>query len=135
MELRYWLTRGAVAGLIVLGIGGRLLMRIIAHMEHRPIMVLTVGGTLTVVLAGTVAGLFSGFIYYLARRFLDRPWLRTTVFILVCGLVTWRGVHQLLLIPQLMFFALALAYLVIIDVMGRKRSPASAEPMILAQGT
>ena len=120
MELRYWLTRGALVGLIVLGIGGRLLMRVIAHMEHRPLFVFTVQGTLTVVLTGTVAGLFAGFIYYLARRFLRVPWQRTAVFIGICELVSWRGVHGLLPLPQLMFMGLALIYLVIIDTMGRR---------------
>jgi hypothetical protein len=120
MELTYWLIRGALVGSIVLGIGGRLLMRAIAHMEHRPLLVLTVQGTLTVVFAGTVAGLFAGLIYYLTRRFLSRPWLRTAVFVGICELVTWRGVHGLLPVPQLMFMALALIYLGIIDTMGRR---------------
>lgn len=119
-ELKCWLIRGALVGLIVLGIGGRLLMRVIAHMEHRPLLVFTGQGTLTVVFAGTVAGLFAGFIYYLARRFLRQPWLRTGVFIVICELVTWRGVHGLLPGPQLMFMTLALIYLGIIDTMGRR---------------
>jgi hypothetical protein len=120
MGLRTWLIRGALVGLIVLGVGGRLLMRVIAHMEHRPVFVFTIEGTLTVVFAGTVGGLFAGFIYYLARRFLHQPWLRTLVFIAICELVTWRGVHGLLPIPQLMFMTLALVYLIIIDTMGRR---------------
>lgn len=119
-ELKYWLIRGALVGLVVLGIGGRLLMRVIAHMEHRPLLVFTLQGTLTVVFAGTVAGLFAGLIYYLVRRFLHQPWLRTAVFIVICELVTWRGVHGLLPVPQLMFMTLALIYLCIIDTMGRR---------------
>jgi hypothetical protein len=35
MQLKRWLVRGALVGLIVLGIGGRLLMRLVAHIEHR----------------------------------------------------------------------------------------------------
>jgi hypothetical protein len=120
MELRYWLIRGALVGFVVLGVGGRLLMRVIAHMEHRPLLVLTVEGTLTVVFFGTVAGLFAGLIYYLTRRFLVKPWLRTVVFVAICELVTWRGVHGLLPVPQLMFMALALVYLAIIDMVGRR---------------
>lgn len=120
MELRRWLLRGAVVGLIVLGIGGRLLMRVIAHREHRPEMVFTVPGTLTVLLAGTVAGLSAGLIYYLLRRFVHSSGIRTAVFLVVCGLIAWRGVHGLLLVPQLMFMALALAFLVIMDAMGRR---------------
>jgi hypothetical protein len=120
VELRYWLIRGALVGCIVLGIGGRLLMRVIAHMEHRPLFVLTIEGTLTVVFAGTVAGLFAGLIYYLARRFLRQPWLRTVVFVVICELVTWRGVHGLLAVPQAMFMGLSLVFLAIIDTMGRR---------------
>jgi len=119
-DLRYWLIRGALVGLVVLGIGGRLLMRVIAHMEHRPLLVFTPQGTLNVVIAGTVAGLFAGFVYYLVRRFLRQPWLRTSVFIAICELVTWRGVNGLLPVPQLMFMTLALVYLGIIDMMGRR---------------
>ena len=120
MELKRWLIRGALVGLIVLGIGGRLLMRVVAHMEHRPLFVFTTEGTLTVVFAGTVAGLFAGFIYYLTRRFLHQPWLRTAVFIVICELVTWRGVHGTLPVVKAMFMSLALIYLVIIDTMGRR---------------
>jgi len=120
MELKRWLIRGALVGLIVLGIGGRLLMRVVAHMEHRPLFVLTTEGTLTVVFAGTVAGLFGGLIYFLTRRFLHQPWLRTLVFVVICELVTWRGVHGTLPRVQAMFMALALVYLVIIDTMGRR---------------
>jgi hypothetical protein len=120
MELKRWLIRGALVGLIVLGIGGRLLMRVVAHIEHRPLFVLTTEGTLTVVFAGTVAGLFAGFIYYVARRFLRQPWLRTAVFVAICELVTWRGVHGTLPVVKVMFMSLALVYLVIIDTMGRR---------------
>jgi hypothetical protein len=120
MELRTWLVRGALVGLVVLGVGGRLLMRVIAHMEHRPLFVFTIEGTLTVVFAGTVAGLFAGFVYYVARRFLRQPWVRTLVFVAICELVVWRGVHGLLPVPQLMFMTLALVYLIIIDTMGRR---------------
>jgi len=122
MELRRWLFRGALAGFVVLGVGGRLLMRVIAHREHRPVTVFTVPGTLTVLFAGTVAGLAAGLIYYLVRRFVRDSWLRTAVFVIVCGFIAWRGVHGLLMVPQLMFMALAAIFLIIIDVIGR-RSP------------
>ena len=119
MELRSWLVRGTLIGLVVLGIGGRLLMRIIAHMEGRA-PVFTTRGSLTVVFAGTVAGALVGLIYYLVRHFLRQPWLRTISFVVICEVITWRAVHTLLPRPQLMFMALALVYLVIIDVMGRR---------------
>ena len=118
-SLVLWLLRGTVIGTVVLGIGGRLLMRVVAHMEHRPEFVLTFGGTLTVVLAGTVAGLVSGFIYYVIRRFVPLPLLRTALFVVIIELVSWRGVNGLLPVPKLMFMALALVHIAIIDWFGR----------------
>jgi hypothetical protein len=118
MGLRSDLLRGALLGLLVLGIGGRLLMRVIAHMEGR-VPAFTLPGTTTVVFAGTAAGLLAGLIYYLLRRFVRRPWIRTAGFITICELVSWRGVHGLLPLPQAMFMTLALVYLVIVDALGR----------------
>ena len=121
MGLKSDLTRGALLGLVILGIGGRLLMRVIAHMEGR-IPVFTPEGSVTVVFAGTVAGAFAGFIYYLLRRFVANPWIRTGAFVVICELISWRGVSGLLPLPQAMFMTLALVYLVIADLLGR-RSP------------
>jgi hypothetical protein len=122
MELRSDLIRGTVLGLLILGIGGRVLMRVIAHMEGR-VPVFT-EGTITVLLAGTVAGALTGLIYYLLRRFVRKPWLRTAAFITICELISWRGVSGLLPLPQAMFMTLALVYLVIVDLLGRRSQPA-----------
>lgn len=125
MELRSDLIRATLLGMIILGIGGRLLMRVVAHMEGRS-PVFTPEGSIAVVFWGTLAGAFSGGIYHLLRRFVRKPWIRTTAFIAICELVAWRGVSGLLPIPQAMFMALAFAYLIIVDVLGRrtKRIPA-----------
>jgi hypothetical protein len=119
MGLRSDLIRGTLLGLVILGIDGRLLMRLVAHMEGRP-PALTPEGTITVVFYGTVAGAFAGLIYHLWRRFVKKPWLRTAAFIAICGLVSWRGVRGLMPIPQAMFMTLALFYLVIVDILGRR---------------
>ncbi len=126
MELRSDLIRGTLLGLIILGIGGRLLMRVIAHMEGR-VPVFTHQGSITVVFAGTVAGALAGLIYHLLRRFVHKPWIRTGAFIAICELISWRGVSGLLPLPKAMFMTLALVYLVIIDLLGR-RSPPSINP-------
>ena len=119
MELRSDLIRATLLGMIILGIGGRLLMRVVAHIEGRP-SVFTPEGSIAVVFWGTLAGAFSGVIYHLLRRFVRKPWIRTPAFIAICMLVAWRGVSGLLPIPQAMFMALALAYLVIVDMLGRR---------------
>ena len=126
MELRTDLIRATLLGMIILGIGGRLLMRVIAHMEGR-VPVFTPEGSIAVVFWGALAGAFSGVIYHLLRRFVRKPWIRTAAFIAICELVAWRGVSGLLPIPQAMFMALALAYLIIVVVLGRRSRPVPAD--------
>jgi hypothetical protein len=97
-------------------------MRLIAHREHRPVMVFTLPGTLTVVFAGTVAGLVAGLIYYALSRFVRGASTRTALFLIICELIAWRGVNGLLLVPQMMFMALALVFLIVVDAVGRRTS-------------
>jgi hypothetical protein len=125
--LRSDLIRGTLLGLVILGIGGRLLMRVVAHMEGR-LPVFTPEGTVAVVFYGTVAGAFSGLIYHLLRRFVHKPWIRTVAFIAICELIAWRGVSGLLPVPKAMFMTLALAFLVVVDFLGRRTGDARANP-------
>ena len=106
-------------------------MRVIAHMEGR-VPVLTLG-SLTVLFAGTVAGAFAGLIYYLLRRFVRIPWVRTAAFIAICELVAWRGVHGLLPLPQAMFMTLALAYLIVVDILGRRLQAPRGNPGLTSE--
>ena len=122
MDLRSNLIRGTLLGFLILGIGGRLLMRVVAVMQGTA-PAWTFGGTMTVVFLGAVSGFGAGLIYYLLRRFVDKPWLSTVAFITVCGLISWRGVKGASPGSQAMFMALAIAYLVIIDVLGRRSQP------------
>jgi hypothetical protein len=131
MELRSDLIRGTLLGLVILGVGGRVLMRIIAHMEGR-VPVLTLG-SLTVVFAGTVTGAFAGLIYYLLRRFVRTSWVRTAAFIAICELIAWRGVHGLLPVPQAMFMTLALAYLIVVDILGRRSQAPRGRPGLTSE--
>src|SRR5215210_8057706 len=127
MQLRSDLIRGTLLGLVILGIGGRLLMRVVAHMEGR-VPAFTPEGSVAVVFYGTVAGVFSGLIYHLLRRFVHRPWVRTVAFIAICELISWRGVSGLLPVPKAMFMTLALAFLVIVDFLGRRAGETHADP-------
>lgn len=132
MNLRSNLIRGTLLGLLILGIGGRILMRVVAHMQGQ-VPAFTLEGTVAVIFNGIVAGAFSGLIYYLLQRFIEEPSMRTIPFLLVCGFVSWRGVHGLDPVPQAMFMALAIAYLVIVDVLGRRSHTRgfSAEPELV----
>ncbi len=125
MDLRSDLIRATLLGFVILGIGSRLLMRVVALMQGTP-PGWTFGGTMTVVFLGTVSGLGAGIIYHLLRRFVAKPWMRTAAYIAICGLISWRGVHGVPPLQQAMFMTLALAYLVVIDILGRLATSASA---------
>lgn len=79
-------------------------------MEGR-VPALTFPGTMTVIFAGTAAGLASGIIYVLVRRLVRGAVMRALIFLAVGELIAWRGVHGLLVRPQIMFMTLALIYL------------------------
>jgi hypothetical protein len=131
MELRSDLMRGTLLGLLILGIGGRLLMRVVAHMEGR-VPLFTPEGSVAVVFYGTVAGAFSGLVYHVLGRFVRKPWIRTMLFIAICELIAWRGVSGLLPVQKAMFMALALVFLVGVDILGRRSGQArvSAEDQV-----
>jgi hypothetical protein len=110
---------GAVTGLIVLGIAGRLIMRVIAHWEGR-VPVLTPSGTFTVVMMGALAGLAGGVVHGLLRRFVSHTPIRILVFSVVCVAFTYHAVNALLPRPRLMFVALTLVYVAALELISSK---------------
>jgi hypothetical protein len=89
---------GAGLGLVLLGIGGRVAMRVVALSQDQP-PVLSGGGTLTVVAAGAAAGAVGALLHALVRLG-TRSWrgpglslLRLTLFVVLLALVTARGLH------------------------------------------
>ena len=114
------LIRGATLGLIVLGVGGRLVMRVISHLEGRT-PTLTPSGTLTVIFAGAVAGAFAGLIYWVIRLLVRQPLARALVFLAVCLAITWYVVHDLLPRPLALFLLLISVYAIAFDAIGRRR--------------
>jgi hypothetical protein len=110
---------GAVTGLIVLGIGGRTIMRVIAHWEGR-VPVLTPSGTFTVVTMGVLAGLAGGVVHGLLQRFVPRTPIRILVFSVVCVAFTYHAVNVLLPRPRLMFVALTLVYIAALELVSSK---------------
>ena len=110
---------GAAIGLVVLGVGGRIIMRVIAHWEKR-VPVLTPSGTFTVVMMGALAGLAGGVVHGLLRRFIPRTPIRVALFVVICVAFTYRAVNELLPRPRLMFVALTLAYVAVLELVSSK---------------
>ena len=106
---------GAAIGLVVLGLGGRVIMRVIAHWEGR-VPAFTPSGTFTVVMMGALAGLAAGVVHGLLRRFVTQTAIRLLVFVVFCVAFTYHGVNALLPRPRLLFVALTLAYVAVLEV-------------------
>ncbi|HYN79960.1 MAG TPA: hypothetical protein VES88_00545 [Gemmatimonadaceae bacterium] len=110
---------GAAIGLVVLGIGGRVIMRVIAHWEGRA-PAFTTSGTFTVVMMGALAGLAAGVAHGLLRRFVTQTAIRLLVFVVLCVAFTYHAVNALLPRPRLLFVALTLAYVAVLEVITSK---------------
>lgn len=82
-------------GTLVLGMGGRLAMRGIAHVAGQPPS-FSLGGTVTVIFLGMVSGLVGALVFVGLRVGLPR-WrlLRTTLFWVFLALMTLRGLLPL----------------------------------------
>jgi len=108
------LVTGAIVGFIVLGIGGRVMMRIIAIWEGR-VPVLT-SGTIEVLFMGILAGVAGGLIYGILRWFIRRAVMRFPLFLAICVLFTLQGVSNILFRPKLLFVAITIVYCVLVEV-------------------
>jgi hypothetical protein len=117
--------KGTALGLLVLGVGGRVIMRVIAHWEGR-VPVLTFGGTITVLFAATAAGLAAGVVQGLLRSAIRNAPARSLVFLLFCVGFTWYGVIGILPRPRLLFVGLTVVYVILMEAgslrPGRSRS-------------
>jgi hypothetical protein len=106
---------GAAAGLPVLGVGGRMAMRLLAIASHAPPS-FSPSGTMTVLLAGLASGVAGGLLYATLCRFVTRPrWVRSALFAAALVLLTLRGLHPVQPLAFNLFMPLALAYGAIVD--------------------
>ena len=105
---------GGLIGLPILGVGGRILMRVFAHWEGR-VPEFSVGGTLTILFLGTMAGVAGGAVHGITRRFIHNIVTRNILFAIICTAITWRAANVLLPRPRLTFVALSLAYVAVME--------------------
>ena len=133
------LLTGAACGGLVLGLGGRLAMRVIALQSGSP-GILTPSGTTTVILAGVASGLGGALLHLIAsataRRIAPgRPWVRRALFGILLVLITLRGLHPVQPLPLALFGPLVLLYAAVIEIAATHRdglARASRPPTVVA---
>jgi hypothetical protein len=106
---------GIAIGLPILGVGGRVAMRVIANAtDVTPGF--SFGGTMTVVFLGVVSGAAGGLIYAVLVRLLPNRVVRGLAFGFVLILLTLRGLSPAtplslgLFIPLTLFFGVLMDY-------------------------
>ena len=114
---------GIALGLPILGIGGRIAMRVIANAtDVAPGF--SLGGTMTVVLMGAVSGAAGGLIYAVLARFLpNRTVLRGLLFGVILLLLTLRGLSPATPLSLWLFLPLTALYGGLVDYVYRRRRP------------
>jgi putative exporter of polyketide antibiotics len=106
---------GTGVGVLILGVGGRVAMRAIAHATNVA-PGFTLGGTMTVVGLGALSGLGGGLIYTVLARFLpNRRLVRSLLFGVVLVLITLRGLSPATTLSISWFMPLVLLYGALID--------------------
>jgi hypothetical protein len=104
------LTLGALSGLVFLGVGGRIAMRIFAVLDGR-IPGMSPGGTATIVFMGAAWGLVGGGLLWLGRRvFAATPWARGLLFWGVLGVLFARGLRPMTIDSLVSFTPFVLLY-------------------------
>lgn len=108
------LLAGALVGLVVLGVGGRVAMAFVQAASNTTPPRFTLGGTVTVIALGAASG-FAGAAIALAIRALARPlgikavW-QMAVFAAALALVTQRGLHGTAPVGRWYFYPLVAIY-------------------------
>ncbi|MBC7834946.1 MAG: hypothetical protein H7Y88_07575 [Phycisphaerales bacterium] len=117
---------GIALGLPILGIGGRIAMRVISHATNIA-PGFSLGGTMTVVFMGAVSGAAGGLIYAVLARFLpNRLVVRAALFGIILVLLTLRGLSPASALSVSLFLPLTLLYGGLMDFAWRRRFPPPA---------
>lgn len=94
-DWRAGLAVGAAMGALILGVGGRMGMRVIAIAQHQP-PAFSIEGSLAITMLGAVAGAAVAAVFLLSRTlFPTRRLWRVTLFWTIVALVVWRGLNPI----------------------------------------
>jgi hypothetical protein len=118
---------GIAIGLPILGIGGRVAMRVIAYASDVT-SGFSFGGTMTVVLLGALSGAAGGLIYATLGRLLpNRTVVRSLLFGVILVLLTLRGLSPATTLSLGLFLPLTLLYGALLDYIYRRQFPGPAQ--------
>ena len=113
---------GAAVGLLILGVGGRYVMRVIA-VRNGQVPLWTIGGTVTVKAMGVLSGAAGGAIRAAAAAWLPGRaphWVGTGIFALACLFLTLRGLSPLEPVRLTLFLPLTTAYVAAFEILWRR---------------
>ena len=117
---------GAALGTLILGVGGRLAMRVIA-MATTGATGFSFGGTMTVVFLGAASGAVTGAILWVTRALLGRwPAAQTIMFWLLLVGITLRGLRPLDTLRVALFLPLVVLVGILLQLVTRERPTAPA---------
>lgn len=110
---------GGLVGGVVLGIGGRIVMRALSLINDTATM-LSPSGTTTVVLSGVASGVAGALLHLLAgsigrRAAPEHPWVRRAIFGILLLLITLRGLHPVQPVALALFAPLVILYGIAIE--------------------
>ena len=123
---------GAAIGTLILGVGGRIAMRIIALDAGAPAG-WSLGGAATVLALGAASGAAGAAIRLLSAWLVPGPrWAETVVFGVIVALLTLRGLSPLQALSVALFAPLVLAYAVMLETLWRRAAQHGAREHVAA---
>ena len=127
------LGAGVATGLLILGVGGRVAMRLFGLHNGQPAG-WTVGGTMTVIFMGVVSGVGGAAIRAAASSWFPQRTpesVRTAVFAVACLLLTLRGLNPVDATRLVFFLPLTIAYVAVFEMMWRRRGRTAPDDSVI----
>ena len=110
------LGAGALLGLVILGVGSRVGMRLIAVAAGQAPL-FSIEGSIAVSLLGALTGAFIAALFLGARAaFPSRRWVRGALFWIICGAIVLRGLNPVTTLNASIFLPLFLLHGILLHV-------------------